>query len=225
MNGDARDPRVAGLLTSLVLRLLAGCPAGELKLRVVDSTGSMFGAFPPLVAARVMAEPATDRNGLRTVLSEAEQWVRNPGRYTLLVVIAALPELTEGPELARLAMLAQAGPAARLHLVVAGWPPPPLTAESTQPPLAFTTQITLRNPYALVGDAPGRAFGRQGALSCPVYLDPAPARRPCAGVRRRWWRRSGWSLRCCGTCCRRRCGGTVRRTGWRWRWARPAAMR
>jgi DNA segregation ATPase FtsK/SpoIIIE, S-DNA-T family len=186
VNGDARDPRVAGLITSLVLRLVAASPAGELKIRAVDSTGSVFGPFAPLVPARVMAEPATDRNGFRDVLSEAEQWVRNPGRYTMLVVIAALPELTEGPELARLAMLAQSGPAARLHLVVAGWPPPPLTAETTQPPLALTTQITLRNPHALVGDPPGGAFGSQAALGCPVYLDGAPAadvvRRVCASV-------------------------------------------
>ncbi len=186
INGDARDPRVAGLLTTLVLRLVAASPAGELKVLAVDSTGSIFGAFAPLIPAGVLAEPATDRAGFRAVLSEAEQWVRNPGRYTLLVVIAALPELTEGPELARLAMLAQSGPAARLHLVVAGWPPPPLTADTTQPPLAATTQITLRNPHAIVGDPPGASFGSRAALNCPVYLDSAPPpetiRRVCQSV-------------------------------------------
>ncbi|HWB35501.1 MAG TPA: FtsK/SpoIIIE domain-containing protein, partial [Rugosimonospora sp.] len=174
INGDARDPRVAGLLTSLVLRLVAAAPAGDLRIRAVDSTGSVFGAFAALVPAGVMAEPVADRNGLRAVLSEAEQWVRSPGRYTLLVVVAALPELTEGPELARLAMLAQSGPQARLHLIVAGWPPPPLTADTTQPPLAYTTQITLRNPHALVGDPPGGTFGHRRALNAPVYLDSAP---------------------------------------------------
>lgn len=186
INGDARDPRVAGLLASLVLRLVAAAPAGELRVRVVDSTGSVFGSFAPLEAVGVMAEPTSDRPGLRAVLSEAEQWVRNPGRYTMLVVIAALPELTEGPELARIAMLAQSGPAARLHLVVAGWPPPPLTADTTQPPLAHTTQISLRNPYALVGDPPDGVFGSQRALNCPVYLDAAPPpetiRRVCETV-------------------------------------------
>jgi hypothetical protein len=50
----------------------------------------------------------------------------------MLVVIASLPELTEGEELRRIAALAQQGPDSGLHLIVAGWPPPPLTAETTQ---------------------------------------------------------------------------------------------
>ncbi len=186
VNGDARDPRVAGLLTSLVLRLVAAAPAGELRVRVVDSTGGLFEAFAALIPAGVLAAPVADHTGLRAVLSEAEEWVRNPRSYTLLVVVAALPELTEGPELARLAALAHAGPAVRLHLVVGGWPPPPLTADTTQPPLAYATQITLRNPYALLGDPPGGTFGAQARLNCPVYLDPPPAddlvRRVCAAI-------------------------------------------
>jgi len=213
IDADARDPRAAGLLRSLVLRLLAAAPAGALRVRVVDTAwaGTTFAQFHGIDA--VLPPPATDRIGLREVLSEAERWSRrrpaiptgqagdNPdiepvteGGPILLVVIASLPELTEGSDLLRIAALAQTGPAARLHVVVAGWPPPPLTAETTQPPLPLCTQITLRNPYSWVGDPPGGTFaapaalgpGMPGRLNAPAYLDPDPpaelVRRVCDHV-------------------------------------------
>ncbi|WP_213455005.1 FtsK/SpoIIIE domain-containing protein [Rhizomonospora bruguierae] len=100
---------------------------------------------------------------------------------TMLLVIASFPELTEGSDLARIAALAQYGPAAGLHLIVAGWPPPPLTAETTQPPLQLTTAIAVRNPYALVGNPPVGSFSAPPAqhvpgtgLNAPVYLDDDP---------------------------------------------------
>ena len=95
----------------------------------------------------------------------------------MLLVIASLPELTEGADLVRIAALAQQGPESGLHLVVAGWPPPPLTAETTQAPLPRTTQISLRNPYAVIGDPPGSTFGSQPEavwLNAPVFLDDDP---------------------------------------------------
>ena len=175
IDADARDSRVVGLLRSLLLRLVASHPAGALRVKAVDATGAVFGPFQALTSVGLMSAPATDHAGLRAVLSEAEEWVREPSaRYTQLIVIASLPQLTEGPDLARIAALAQAGPTARLHLIVAGWPPPPLTAETTQPPLASTTHIALRNPYALVGDPPGSSFGPSMALNSPLYLDPGP---------------------------------------------------
>ena len=79
------------------------------------------------------------------------------------------------------------GPPARAHLVVAGWPPPPLTAETTQAPLARCTQVALRNPYAWIGDPPGATFtagappGMPGRLNAPAYLDPDP---PAGLIRR-----------------------------------------
>lgn len=170
IDADARDPRVAGLLRSVLLRLLAAAPAGSLLVRAVDAAGAgtVFAPFAPLADAGLLPPPVTDRVGLRAVLAEAEQWIR-PARpaaarhyrrdRTLLVVIASLPELTEGTDLARIGALAQQGPEAGLHLIVAGWPPPPLTAETTQAPLARTTQVALRNPYALVSDPPGNYFG------------------------------------------------------------------
>ncbi|HEX2354884.1 MAG TPA: cell division protein FtsK, partial [Micromonosporaceae bacterium] len=156
IDADARDPRVAGLLRSVMLRLLAATPAGSLLVRGVDAAGggTVFAPFAPLADAGLMPPPVTDRTGLRAVLAEAERWVR-PGRAaparrsrrdrSLLVVIASLPEPAEGGDLTRIAALAQAGPAAGLHLVVAGWPPPPLTPETTQSPLPLATRIELGN--------------------------------------------------------------------------------
>ncbi|PRY28909.1 FtsK/SpoIIIE domain-containing protein [Pseudosporangium ferrugineum] len=188
VDADARDPRVAGLLRCLLLRLLAAAPAGSLLVRAVDGTGggTVFAPFAALADAGLLSPPATDRNGLRDVLSEAEKWLRpvrggavRRGRRDrmMLVVIASLPELTEGGDLVRIAALAQQGPESGLHLIVAGWPPPPLTAETTQPPLPRTTQVSLRNPYAVIGNPPGATFGSAPEavwLNAPVFLDEDP---------------------------------------------------
>ncbi|MEV4626447.1 FtsK/SpoIIIE domain-containing protein [Micromonospora sp. NPDC049523] len=191
IDADTRDPRVAGLVRAVLLRLLAAAPAGSLLVRGVDAAtaGQVFAPFAPLADAGLMPPPAIDRTGLRAVLAEAEQWVRparpNAARYhrherTLLLVIASLPELTEAADLVRIGALAQHGPGAGLHLIIAGWPPPPLTAETTQPPLPDSTMIALRNPYALVGDPPGASFGNPAphlpstGLNSPVFLDEDP---------------------------------------------------
>jgi S-DNA-T family DNA segregation ATPase FtsK/SpoIIIE len=191
IDADTRDPRVAGLVRAVLLRLLAAAPAGSLLVRGVDAAtaGQVFAPFAPLADAGLMPPPATDRTGLRAILAEAEQWVR-PARpttarhhrhdRTLLLVIASLPELTEAADLVRIGALAQHGPGAGLHLLIAGWPPPPLTAETTQPPLPDSTMIALRNPYALVGDPPAASFGNPGphlpstGLNSPVFLDEDP---------------------------------------------------
>lgn len=189
MDADARDLRVAGLLRTLVLRLLAAAPRGSVQIRIVDSAGvgAVFSAFqtsPPIPVA-------TDEYQLRSLLTEAETWVSNrPDEATnaLLLVIASLPELTDGQDLDRISALGKAGPAGRLHIIAAGWPPPPLTAETTQRPLPYCTQITLRNPHAWVGDPPGTTFAADGIgpgrLNAPVYLDRDPppdlVRRVCA---------------------------------------------
>ncbi len=195
VDAAATDPRVFGLLRSLLLRLLAASPPGSLLVRAVDGLGggAVFAPFEELSDAGLMAPPATDRQGLRDVLSEAEKWLRpartgSPAKVTrraqrdrsLLVVIASLPEMTEGEELRRIAALAQQGPDSGLHLIVAGWPPPPLTAETTQAPLPRTTALSVRNPYAIVGDPPGATFGSSPAtswLNAPVFLDEDPPPR------------------------------------------------
>ena len=142
--------------------------------------------FEELFDAGLMSPPAIDRQGLRDVLTEAEKWLR-PARSggstsrrirrdrMLLVVIASLPELTEGEELRRIAALAQQGPDSGLHLIVAGWPPPPLTAETTQAPLPRTTTVSVRNPFAVVGDPPGGTFG--SIAGCAVAERPGLPRR------------------------------------------------
>lgn len=192
IDADVRDARVAGLIRAVLLRLLAAAPAGSLLVRGVDAaagSGEVFRPFAPLADAGLMPPAVTDRTGLRAVLAEAEQWLR-PARpatarhvrrdRTLLLVIASLPELIEGTDLSRIVNLAQQGPEANLHLIVAGWPPPPLTAETTQPPLPLSTAISLRNPYAVIGDPPGTSFGSplphlpSAGLNAPVFLDDDP---------------------------------------------------
>lgn len=188
VDASATDPRVFGLLRSLLLRMLAAAPAGSLLVRTVDGVGggAVFEPFEELSDAGLMSPPATDRQGLRDVLSEAEKWLRpargaGKSRRTrdrlLLVVIASLPEMTEGEELRRIAALAQQGPDSGLHLIVAGWPPPPLTAETTQAPLPRTTSVSVRNPFAVVGDPPGGSFASSAEtpwLNAPVFLDEEP---------------------------------------------------
>ncbi|GIF07757.1 cell division protein FtsK [Actinoplanes siamensis] len=195
VDASATDPRVFGLIRSLLLRMLAAAPAGSLLVRTVDGVGGglVFQPFEELFDAGLMSPPATDRRGLRDVLAEAEKWLRpargvkrRPGRdRMLLVVIASLPEMTEGEELRRIAALAQQGPDSGLYLIVAGWPPPPLTAETTQAPLPRTTAISVRNPFAVVGDPPGGSFGSTPEapwLNAPVFLDEEPPPHLVDGV-------------------------------------------
>ncbi|RIV31619.1 FtsK/SpoIIIE domain-containing protein [Micromonospora radicis] len=174
---DARDPRVTGLLRAVLLRLVAATPAGTLLVRAVDATGAVLTPFGPLGDAGLLSPPATETAGLRAVLAEAERWVapesagsRRPDR-SLLLVVAALPERTGESELARIESLAEQGPAAALHLVVAGWPP------SGRAPLSRATPMTMRTAYALLGSPPGAAFSTAGVgdgLNPPVFVEPDP---------------------------------------------------
>ncbi|MEU4551608.1 FtsK/SpoIIIE domain-containing protein [Micromonospora violae] len=183
VDADAREPRVAGLLRAVLLRLLAAAPAGALLIRAVDATGAVLTPFGALGDAGLLPPPAVDVAGLRAVLTEAEQWV-TPGASgrrrhdrTLLLVVAALPEATGPSDLARIETLAEQGPAAGLHLVVAGWPPAgPFSARA---PLPRATPLALRNAYALLGDPPGASFAGPGAdppggLNSPVFVESDP---------------------------------------------------
>ncbi len=176
---DAHDPRAAGLLRAVLLRLLAATPAGALLVRAVDATGAALAPFAALGDAGVLSPPATDAAGLRAVLSEAERWVApgssGPRRHdrSLLLVVAALPERTGPTDLARIETLAEQGPPAGLHLVVAGWPP------ADRDPLPRATTLALRTAYALLGDPPGHPFatagtGSPGGLNSPVFVEPDP---------------------------------------------------
>ncbi|GIJ28214.1 cell division protein FtsK [Micromonospora qiuiae] len=174
---DAHDPRVAGLLRAVLLRLLAATPAGALLVRVVDATGAALAPFAALGDAGVLSPPATDPAGLRSALAEAERWVApgssGPRRHDrlLLLMIAALPDRTEPTELARIEALAEQGPAAGLHLILAGGLP------ADRSPLPRATTLAMRTGYALLGDPPGAPFatpGTGGGLNSPVFLDPDP---------------------------------------------------
>ncbi|MFF5174089.1 FtsK/SpoIIIE domain-containing protein [Micromonospora sp. NPDC000089] len=180
LDADAREPRAAGLLRAVLLRLLAATPAGCLLIRAVDGTGETFVPFAALADAGLLPPPAVDVAGLRAVLDEAEQWVSpgsgRPRRHdrTLLLVVAGLPEGTGPSDLDRIEALAQRGRPAGLHLVVAGWPP-----ATARPPLPHATPVELRTAYALLGDPPGSPFGGPGAaapggLNSPVFVDEDP---------------------------------------------------
>lgn len=184
VNADTRDARVAGLFRCLLLRLLAAAPVGSLLVRAVDGIGggAVFGPFEALADAGLMAPPAVDRTQMRDLLTEAEKWLR-PSRggatrrarrdRSMLLMIATLPANTEGADLVRIAALAQQGPESGLHLVVGGWPPPPLTSETTQAPLPRTTMVTVEDDFVYVGNPPGARYG-EFRLESPVFLDTDP---------------------------------------------------
>lgn len=183
---DARDPAVAGLLRSVITRLVASFPSGHLRILAVDggALGAPLAPFHALVPAGVMNRPVSETDQFREVLSEAEEQVRavQAGVETspdvLVLVAAALPAGCTRSDIARLAALAHAGPAARVHLFVAGYPAKSRSLASAEPALERTTQLTAdpgARGHFRVGDPPGESFGADGrALNAPVTLDPAP---------------------------------------------------
>ncbi|MFC3503202.1 FtsK/SpoIIIE domain-containing protein [Micromonospora krabiensis] len=191
IDADARDPRVGDLLRAVLLRSLGAAPAGTLLVRAVDAGGTTFAPFAVLADAGLLPPPATDVPGLRAVLTEAEQWVapgasgRRRHDRTLLLVIAALPESTGPTDLARIEALAEQGPSAGLHLVVAGWAGTGQHGGGTgtgphagRSPLPRATTLSMRNAYALLGDPPGASFCGPGAdpggLNSPVFVEADP---------------------------------------------------
>lgn len=178
LDADCRDPRVAGVVRVVLLRLLAAATAGSLLVRVVDPDGLVAGPFAPLHDAGIMPPPATDQAGLDAVLAEAEHWVRGrPRDRTMLLVLAGWPADTGYAEVARLAALAEAGRG--LHLLVAGWPPPASQRAPGAGPLPRATRVTLRHAYAEVSYPTGGPFAtpRQppSCLDADILLDPAPS--------------------------------------------------
>ncbi|MER7331870.1 MULTISPECIES: FtsK/SpoIIIE domain-containing protein [unclassified Micromonospora] len=183
VDADARDPRVAGLLRALVLRLLATAPPGGVRVAGIDTValGATFGPLRPLVDAGVLDPPATGEAEVAALLDAAERHARaarhagRPDQELLLVVAASAPPPREA---ARLAALTHAGPAAAVCVLVAGQP----SAASADPPpqLGATTTVRLTERYAHVGDPPGAPFSADGTgLAAPVLLDGDP---PAASV-------------------------------------------
>jgi DNA segregation ATPase FtsK/SpoIIIE, S-DNA-T family len=184
---DARDPVVAGLLRSLIVRLLASYPPGMLRLLAVDggALGAPLAPFRALVPVGLMNEPVTELDEFRGVLDDAEEQVRRvqsgaqPDPDVMVLVTAALPPGCGRGDYARLAALAHAGPAARVHLLLAGYPPASNSSWEKFPALELTTTLTAdpgSRGHFRVGDPAGGSFSAEGrGLNSPVTLDPAPA--------------------------------------------------
>ncbi|HEX6076291.1 MAG TPA: FtsK/SpoIIIE domain-containing protein [Micromonosporaceae bacterium] len=177
---DARDSRVSGLLRSALLRLLAACPAGTLRVLPVDggTVGATFAPFQPLVDAGVMPSPATDAEGLTRVLEAAESHVRqaragSPDLPYLLVLVASLPPQASRSGIARLAALTHAGPESKVHLVFCGYPSR-RGSHLEPPPVEHTAVLRLAEGPGRLGNPAGEPYGVHG-LNCPVQVDPAPA--------------------------------------------------
>jgi hypothetical protein len=171
-------PAAIGLLRSIVLRLLAAATPGTLRVRGIDPTGVAFAPFQSLFDGRLMPPPAAELGGMRTLLAEAEQWVRTPapaGRH-LLFVIAGLPTGAEPSDVARVHALAAAGPAARLTMIVTGLPPADavrIAHDAGMAPVANATTVVVRGDTVTVA---GR-YGSGGVLNSPVELDGDPPPR------------------------------------------------
>jgi DNA segregation ATPase FtsK/SpoIIIE, S-DNA-T family len=178
---DVRDPAVAAWYRGILLRAVAALPDGALRVLPVDGAtlGAVFTPFRALVDAEAWAAPAADLPGLRAALTEAETQINaaqagaaSP-RTVLLLAIAAPPAGAGRSDWARLAAVAHAGPAARVHLLVAGYPPD--RSYDRPPRLEHTTQLSASAEagWFSVSDPPGRdKFSVDGSgLAAPVRLD------------------------------------------------------
>ncbi len=182
---DARDPAVAAWLRGTLLRTLGALPEGTLRVLPVDGAtlGSVFAPFRPLVDAEAWAAPVTDVAGLRAVLDEAEHQINAVQSGTLdnppvlVVAMAAAPAGAGRGEWARLAAIAHAGPGARVHLLLAGWPPPHMYGEAP-PRLEYATCLSTTGDglYAM-SEPPGphRLSLDGSGLAAPLRLDPGAA--------------------------------------------------
>ena len=127
---DTEDPRVASLLRTVLLRLLAARGADSCRPLMVDDGHETFTGFDQLARAGLATLVDSD-NGLATALDLAEAHVEQAvGRSDA----SDIPELilvapkTPAHLVDRLARLAAQAVGARLHLIVGGWPGPVVTA-------------------------------------------------------------------------------------------------
>ncbi|KWV30722.1 hypothetical protein [Micromonospora rifamycinica] len=177
---DARDPRVAVLLRLLVLRLLSTAAPGTVRVVGIDPAawGATFLPLRPLRDAGVLGAVATTGVEIAALLDAAEAHAHaDAGEAELLLVVAAS---APGPkELARLAALTHAGPAAGVCVLFAGRAV--TTPGQAAPALGGTTEVRLDERYARIGDPPGQPFSDDGTgLAVPVLLDDDP---PASAVR------------------------------------------
>ncbi|MFI5832955.1 FtsK/SpoIIIE domain-containing protein [Micromonospora sp. NPDC051300] len=220
IDADGRDPRVGELLRAVVVRLLTAAPAGAVRVVGIDQAafGAAFLPLRPLHDAGVLGAAATTEAETTALLDAAERHARtaqraDPEDRELLVVVAA--SAPPARELARLAALTHAGPAAAVCVLLAGyspagpggaagraggqwpagpgatgpWPPGAGAASGSPggaPPLGATTQLRVTERYTLVGDPPGRPFSTDGSgLAAPVVLDGDPSHAAVTALARR----------------------------------------
>jgi S-DNA-T family DNA segregation ATPase FtsK/SpoIIIE len=192
---DARDRAVAAWLRGVLLRTVAALPDGSVRVLPVDGAmlGAMFTAFRPLVDAEAWAAPVTDLAGLRAVFEEAEQQIAAvqsgdlPTPSVLVIAVAALPPGHGRADWARLAAIAHAGPAARVHLLLSGWPPAQLHGEAV-PRLANTTSLCAAGgSWWTMSEPPGpyRLSADGSGLPAPIVLDAGASEDVVAEVCRR----------------------------------------
>ena len=161
LSQDATDPRVAGLLRSVILQALASHPAGKLRVLTVDteSVGAVFAPLRPLVDAGVATAAATDSSSFEAVLREAEKHVKaglmGEAGGTMLLAVASVPPLNP-PTFARLAALARSGPSAGLFIVAAG-------VDELPEAVNVVVDGDMR-----VGNPPRTPFGTRDGLAAPV---------------------------------------------------------
>ncbi|MEU7574833.1 FtsK/SpoIIIE domain-containing protein [Micromonospora sp. NPDC049240] len=186
---DARDPRVGELLRAVVVRLLTAAPAGAVRVVGIDQAafGAAFLPLRPLHDAGVLGAAATTEAETAALLDAAERHARtaqraDPEDRELLVVVAA--STLPARELARLAALTHAGPAAAVCVLLAGYAS--AGPGASVPPLGATTQLRVTERYTLVGDPPGRPFSVDGSgLAAPVVLDNDPSHAVVTALARR----------------------------------------
>lgn len=186
---DARDPRVGELLRAVVVRLLTAAPAGAVRVVGIDQAafGAAFLPLRPLHDAGVLGAAATTEAETAALLDAAERHARtaqraDPEDRELLVVVAA--STLPARELARLAALTHAGPAAAVCVLLAGYAA--AGPGVSVPPLGATTQLRVTERYTLVGDPPGRPFSVDGSgLAAPVVLDGDPSHAVVTALARR----------------------------------------
>ncbi|SBT44523.1 FtsK/SpoIIIE domain-containing protein [Micromonospora auratinigra] len=189
VDADARDPRVGELLRAMVTQLLAAAPAGAVRVAGIDPAafGAAFLPLRPLLDAGALAPTATTAAEVAALLDEAERHARAAQHAArddqeLLVLVAA--SAPPPRELARLAALTHAGPAAAVCVLLAGYPA--AGPGESPPPLGATTQLRLGERYALVGDPPGQPYSGDGSgLAAPVVLDGDPSHATISALAQR----------------------------------------
>jgi hypothetical protein len=162
-DGDAADPRVAGMLQSLLLRITAANPNLELSLVDGVTLGQVFAPATALVDAGIAGPVATDHLALGRVLTAAEKRLTElrdiaaRGRSIAdqplhLIVIAGLPPEVGTSMRERLAALAHAGPSARCHLVLCGWKQ--LPHRESLPAIEHATYLHCKEGEVRLGSLP-----------------------------------------------------------------------